>query len=173
MKTRCINLKQSEVLGLLDGSITALWRPVKDQSMGIIVTSRGFKPLVLANRNNKVAEIHCPYGQPGDVLIGREAFRQLYAGGVTLGGRPAYRADIGRDGNADKVQNSPGMSWRSAAQMPAALSRIRRELVSVECIQAIKAKAPEVVAMFGGALPKDRPVRLEQWFWQLKLKEAE
>lgn len=151
MKTRCINLKDFEVRGLLDGSITALWRPVKDQSMGIIVTSRGFKPLVLANRNNQVAEIHCPYGQQGDVLIGREAWELSY------GKIPLYKA-----GSAPE---DIGAKWKSPATMPAKLARIRREIVSLECIQG-KGRPIE------GSISEWETER-EQWFWKIQLKEAE
>jgi len=68
MKTRCINLKYHEVRGLLDGSILAIWRPMKPQPW-----KDPFDSLLLTTAKHTVtmADVWkiCPYGKSGDRLM--------------------------------------------------------------------------------------------------------
>lgn len=166
MKTRCINLRDHEVRGLLDGSITALWRPVKltghdgiqsDHSQWRFVSTpdswTGQKDLekgIYAWQHRadikRLIQERCPYGQPGDVLIGREAWQPFdwyehcdCDGACSCPRGPLFRSNGGTE-----------KGWRSAATMPASLSRIHRELVAVECRQG-KTGITEAMSVASGA----------------------
>ena len=84
--------------------------------------------------------IKCPYGHPGDVLIGREAFCEH----VTIGGHSTaiYKATFTQPGGESWRPN-----WRTASCMPASLSRIRRELVAVECVQVHDLTYEQAIAL--------------------------
>jgi hypothetical protein len=72
----------------------------------------------------------CPYGQPGDRLWVRETWAQCYEGGL-LGGRVVYRADVGFEGNATKIESGKVIPWKPSIYMPRWASRITLEIVNV------------------------------------------
>ena len=75
----------------------------------------------------ELAGTKCPYGQPGDRLWVREAFRLSLAGGFYV-----YRADNGvEDRTAALAKNDPSIRWRPPIHMPRCASRITLEIVSV------------------------------------------
>jgi hypothetical protein len=124
-KPRTIHLRDDEVRGILDGTITQLRRPVKGAHIDY---ARGD-----TRKRNPLFRMHlCPFGPPDTVLIGKEVWCPLDLDYrvVTLGfelrdGRGlhiAYKAD-----HIDPNGDGPGnpMPWRSPATMPAWAARIR------------------------------------------------
>lgn len=97
----------------------------------------------------------CPYGQPGDRLWVREAFRNRRVdnspGGVV------YRADHPGEST---VPGSYGRPWKPSIHMPRWASRITLEIVSVrvERLQSIKSKDAEAEGCECGSYGKYFPV---------------
>jgi hypothetical protein len=83
--------------------------------------------------------IRCPYGQPEDRLWVRETWARDDEDGALM-----YRADLGRDMNADaweqgRIEGVPRCRWRPSIHMPRWASRIALEItgVRVERLQDI------------------------------------
>lgn len=154
MKTRCINLKDFEAVGLLDGSITALWRPLSPQPMeyegGWCYCSPKGKFIWGAISMPGSPTDHCPW-QPGDALICREKHSVWYDGAR----RGAYYW-------ADQGAMHQVTRWKGAQQMPQWASRIRRELVAVECRQPDRETEERLIA--SGDYRK--------WHWVLTVGEV-
>lgn len=152
MKTHCINLTPHESLGFVNKRVSILWRPVEPQPPTWIdefvpsasgdFLSRG--PFIQDPdgffNNGKPFSVRmsdkaykCPYGKPGDVLIGREAWG--YAGGDEY----LYQMEIGSVGYKADAETDiryaggyiPGGKWRSAATMPRWAARHRHVIKSV------------------------------------------
>lgn len=210
MKTRCVNLKDFEARGLLDGSISTLWRPVKPQPPDDLplhgwITSADLDRDGLYSWYDRpsISRQHCvkcPW-ESGDVLIGREKFfidHIDFAWGGKLPERPTdeikemiyYRAD----GTCCQQMGECACSevgkprWRSSTQMPQWASRIRRELVAVECRQVQSVTEGEARASgaspcfwfshingFANTMERAYPGTWDRndWYWLLKVKEAE
>lgn len=131
MKERPILFSAAMVRALLAGQKTQTRRPVKitHRTPGLAAC---LTPPVGAPRLRVAAEL-CPYGQPGDRLWVREAWRERAigeAGHLERGGY-AYRATENVDGLAER--------WRPSIHMPRAASRITLEItdVRVERLQDI------------------------------------
>lgn len=153
MKTRCINLKDHESIGLLDGSITALWRPVKPAPVAVdfLNVGGGVDWPCAVTPAGRVA-LHCPY-QRGDTLIGREKHAVWHDGDKS---GAYFWADQGA------MHQVPKGSWRSASEMPAALARHRLKVVSVECLQG------EQRPMEGSIMEWE--AQRKEWFWKLSVE---
>lgn len=84
-------------------------------------------------------ELPCPYGQAGDRLWVRETWARDDEDGALM-----YRADLGRDMNADaweqgRLEGVPRYRWKPSIHMPRAASRLTLEVtgVRVERLQDI------------------------------------
>lgn len=109
----------------------------------------------------------CPYGQPGELLWGREAWchlsdvRTAGPGGDALQRRVFYRADY--PGNTLMHDDRPEekIKWRSSRFMPRWASRITLEIVSVrvERLQGIS----EADAIAEGLVSVAGPLKTRMW----------
>ena len=137
MKERPFAARQSEVRGILDGTLTELMRPIKPQpELGKPWKWWIVDPLVM-----DIPIALCPYGIPGDRLWVRETWRQYDRWNececydfcyCPPTGTVIYRSD--RDD--DEVK------WRPSIHMPRWASRITLEVtdVRVEHVQEISAE---------------------------------
>lgn len=100
---RPIKFNDCMIYSILDGHKTQTRRPVK-------LRPDGETPSVTA----------CPYGQPGDTIWVREAFRYGWED-------VEYRADFLRLG----LNPRAGGPWRPSGHMPRGISRISLEIVTV------------------------------------------
>lgn len=149
MKTHSIILHPLEARAAAQGRLSRIWRPMTLQPKivhavhpdGSIVTERIFR------RGDQ--RIHCPYGAPGDVLVGRETWFEVYdPHSMEPTGAYCYAAThngdvIQMDDDGFPAFNKDGSSkspWRSASQMPLQAARSKFEIVSVGVrqVQAIK-----------------------------------
>jgi len=143
MTTHCINLTSHESLGFVNKRVSILWRPVNHQPVHAhlwycIQGKACFTNNPHQGEKDHGPEIHAPY-QPGDVLIGREAFSfdhyNLYPGYPIV-----YRADYAT-GTEPETEGGKTWSpeqkawypfrWRSAATMPSWAARHRHVIKSV------------------------------------------
>ena len=86
MKTRCVNLREQEAIAAAMGKLTTIVRPVNvpahwriDKRRGLVVyfKKRKYGTFIrrgLGTRFPQSDFIKCPFGAPGDILIGREAW---------------------------------------------------------------------------------------------------
>ena len=79
----------------------------------------------------KQHEARCPFGQPGDLLWCRETWARDDEDGCLM-----YRADLGRDANADaweqgRIEGVPRYRWRPSIHMPRWASRITLRVTDV------------------------------------------
>ncbi len=79
--------------------------------------------------------IACPYGQPGDHLYVRETWWRDDEDGQLI-----YRADVGREDDANLLQQTinegvPGYCWRPSIHMARRASRITLEITGVRVEQ--------------------------------------
>ena len=127
---RTLLLHQHEAQALVAGRLEMFWRPVKSQpgkvqsgdwcffkNNSIYATETAYSENALLRKMMK----HCPYGQPGDLLVGKETWRECTD---QLG--IMYRADGWED-----VQANYNLKWRSSATMPRRASRFTLRVVSV------------------------------------------
>lgn len=137
MKERSIILRPHEVRGLLDGTVTQLWRPAKEfvahcdtwpdeihpaRESGWIAWwgPHSGEPLAEVTKREYQHGISCPWGEPGQRLWGRETFF-VYASGEVI-----YRADYGPESYEGGAKG-----WSSSAQMSRHYSRILLEIERV------------------------------------------
>ncbi|MDP4557915.1 hypothetical protein Q9247_09490 [Halomonas meridiana] len=123
-KERPILFNGDMVNAILAGRKTQTRRIVKPQRhpYGEIISADKVAEEVLG----MTGAIRCPYGQPGDRLWVREAFRSRRVD--NLPGDVAYRADCPGE---KTVPNSYGRPWKPSIHMPRWASRITLEIVSV------------------------------------------
>lgn len=116
-----------------------------------------------------VADIHCPYGQPGDRLWVRETFRVEGCGdpactNCDLNGceHAVYRADCDHECNHDK-----STKWKPSIFMPRWASRITLEVkaVRVERLQEITEKDALAEGAHPGGFASRRAVPFFQQLW--------
>lgn len=140
MKERPILFSAPMVRALLDGRKTQTRRiaskPVRHPDLGNLYAPGA---LVLEREPRHVIERACPYGKPGDRLWVRETWARDDEDGSFM-----YRADIGRDMNADaweqgRLEGVPRYRWRPSIHMPRAASRLTLEVsgVRIERLQEI------------------------------------
>ena len=156
MKERPVNLKEHEVIAILEGRKTQLRRMVSQQpapAQKWVGWLRDGKRLIATWARSKGHALHnslqikCPFGQVGDSLWGREAFDLIY------GQSPPdqvieidYKAD-----NPRRMMDELGTRhWRPRRDMPRSASRILLE------ITAIKVEQTD-----------------EGWFWVVEFKRIE
>ena len=137
MKERSINLRPHEVRGLLDGTVTQLWRPAKEfvahcdtwpdeahpaRESGWIAWwgPQSGESLAESAKREYRHGILCPWGEAGQRLWGRETFF-VYASGEVI-----YRADYGPESYEGGAKG-----WSSSAQMSRHYSRILLEIERV------------------------------------------
>lgn len=117
MSERPINLRAWEVRAWLDGRLSQIRRPVKPQPNRYWLDER------------ERAEMVCPFGAPGDVLWGREAWRLCAEADATppRGTDAAYRVWYEAD-----APHQPGAGkLRPSVHMPRWACRIRWRIKSV------------------------------------------
>lgn len=158
IKHRSVLLREWEVRAIMDGRLTMLARPVRrqpvhdDRAWGIYwdrpnVEGR-YGPCAwgLSEPVPGSVYLHSPFGAVGDVLLGKEAWFEVYSQDTAKPLDPpkaCYRATetdevikIGDDGcseiNRDGTFASP---WRSSSSMPQWAVRIRLRVESVACKQ--------------------------------------
>lgn len=135
MTERCINLTAHEVRGILDGSITQLRRVVKGATpiASSQIWSLWWSDKIEAQvKGDWYAKLHGPFGEPGDLLIGRETWQKRLPSGTIL-----YRAD--------GVHWSEDRFWKSPATMPKSFSRIARRVKTVRVQQLGDAWAADAI----------------------------
>lgn len=146
MKRRAINLREHEVCSILEDRMTQIRRVLNPQP------SPNQWDVMTWRQGNQVME-HlsplqmslCSYGQPGDVLWAREVWAVFQLDGI--GGTKEYPNVLYKANSStrffinEKVwkYNTPTLKWRSPAQMPAWVSRIKLEVVNtrIERLQDI------------------------------------
>lgn len=139
MKEHPILLSGPMVRAILEGRKTQTRRVMKDQSEhgGAIAFNVRAAAFTYAEKNRYTGEnvrifcIKCPFGQVGDRLWVRETWAQCYQGGQLDGGKPCFRADVGIDGNATKIETTKVIQWKPSIFMPRWASRITLEVVGV------------------------------------------
>jgi len=94
---------------------------------------------------------------PGDRIWVRETWAQCYAG-EERGGRPCYRADVGIEGNATKIEESKVIRWRPSIHMPQWAARLWLEVVDVRVQQLQDISAKDVEAE-GISQREDYPIK--------------
>lgn len=124
LKTRPIILRLWEVRGLLDGTVTQLWRAMKRQPKGVldpwndaiepgeVWMCRGWPVRCVESRGrNKAAageltpvRLKCPYGVPGDRLWGRESWVDVHP--LQAEGRYSQEGQAG-------IPGPPGVTYRT------------------------------------------------------------
>lgn len=141
-RERPILMSAPMVRALLSGAKTQTRRVVKPQPLGGAPTL--LEHLLPHQRwaTDEAEEEHvwkCPYGEPGDRLWVRETWALDDEDGAMM-----FRADLGRDVNADdwergRLDGVPRYRWRPSIHMPRRLSRITLEItgVRVERLQEI------------------------------------
>jgi hypothetical protein len=158
MTTHCINLTSAESLGFVNKRVSILWRPVKGAPCNpeayLLGVHKGIWGIHAdVNRDDGVFRVKQPY-QPGDVLIGREAWQYYDTDGQSVVGI-CYKASFNPkvDGSAEDQEavkwfdvsydiaftcgsiidymEVMGESWRSAATMPRWAARHRHVIKSV------------------------------------------
>ena len=96
--------------------------------------------MFLLTNGCKMQQITCPFGKPGDILYGREAWRLVLWKNVSFGGYCIdYRADGGFVAIHDTMTTAdqwaryykPSENWRASIHMPKCYSRIWDEIVDV------------------------------------------
>ncbi|MEQ7870707.1 hypothetical protein V6R97_08640 [Chromohalobacter salexigens] len=125
MKERPILFSGEMVRALLDGRKTQTRRvvkPAKDRNG----SGCQLAPCEIAGEINNGDYCLCPYGQPGDRLWVREAFRSRRVD--NLPGDVAYRADHPGE---KTVPNSYGRSWKPSIHMPRWACRLLLEVTAV------------------------------------------
>lgn len=154
MNTHPVLMDTESIVGIRDGRKTQTRRLVKPQpEFGAQYATKGFtKPCLLHEDKvgNPIGTHTCPYGEPGDLLWVREAWRFVWC--EDDDSRIEYRA--GGWVEAD-IHNSPGLTnkeaelefagetykpqWRPSIYMRRKASRLTLEVVSVrvERVQAI------------------------------------
>lgn len=148
MKEHIVNFSTLEVKAVLDSrqnqfrrTLTIQPHPKSDQAtLGLDDIWRFSRTTAKGRVSRNSDDIRCPYGQVGDRLYVREAFRYFDAS-IECGcsefpcpcppnGTPLYKATH---------DMSDGEKWKRAIQMPKSLSRIQLEVVDVrpERLQSI------------------------------------
>ena len=132
MKTRCVNLREQEAIAAAMGKLTTIVRPVNvpahwriDKRRGLVVyfKKRKYGTFIrrgLGTRFPQSDFIKCPFGAPGDILIGREAWWFDDENNHVW-----YKC--GEDGS-----RTYGPPYKSPAVMPAEYARHRFKVVGVD-----------------------------------------
>lgn len=136
MKERPIPFSAPMVRAVLDGTKTQTRRVLKGRALEWISTPTGFSPQFIADAENRM----CPYGQPGDRLWVREAWRSSLAYELTpprdipVGSPIFYQAD-----GAGSLPHFNAGKLRPGMFMPRWASRLTLEItdVRVERLQEI------------------------------------
>lgn len=140
MTERCVNLTQAEA---------------KAWAAGAKVLIRPAKMVVSIERGQQGSKAYfdpaAPKWQPGDVLIGREAW---HTDMLPISDAIARHEDVMSGGGswpvifyrADPANDDSGCIWRSPATMPKALARHRRRVVSVRVCRAAEITPAEAEA---------------------------
>lgn len=164
-KQKSILLTPEESRGLLDGSVRELWREMKDQphdewkpdsydeihkTVDGDFPLRNGLPIVVGwgalNRDGDWG-ICCPYGKPGDVLLGKEDWRWYgrFRDGMAEGGFE-YRADwtmrtfhsfpdYSETADAFRMAMDHWNKWRNARYMPAWAVRHHLQITNIEAVE--------------------------------------
>ena len=131
MKERPILFNGAMARAILSGAKTQTRRVVKaraDKDMGPRCV---LQPHEIAGEVNGGSYRNSPYGQPGDWLWVRETWARDDEDDALM-----YRADVGRDMNADaweqgRLEGVPRYKWRPSIHMPRWASRITLEITEV------------------------------------------
>jgi hypothetical protein len=153
-------LRDWEVRAILERRLTMLARPVR-ASKGCTLhvypdDGDGPEPVNVPAGRGSLTDVICPFGIEGDVLIGKEAWFEVYSHDTARPLDPpkaCYRSTetdevikLGEDGctavNRDGTFASP---WRPAQHMPPWAVRIRLRVVSVAC-KRVQEATDEVAA---------------------------
>lgn len=144
-------LKDYEVRGILDGSVTQIVRVVKPQPMKseawteLLVIGNGWAKFGSGDVVNGKARI--PFGQPGELLAGKEAYKRNGDGlptGITYRAGPApngllvWLDGTEPEGMREAIEKMPySKGWRPAQTMPQWASRLtlKNKAVRVERVQ--------------------------------------
>lgn len=132
MKARPILFRGEMIRALLEGRKTQTRRVVKPQPIAKKLAGSGRGACITDTGSGIV--VHCPYGQPGDLLWVREGFRSKRVD--KLPGDVIYRAD---HPDASHVPGMYGRPWKPSIHMPRWASRLTLRItdVRVERVQDV------------------------------------
>lgn len=184
MMERPILFSATMVRALLDGTKTQTrrlvkgapddWAPVQPEVYSPTVVDRhgdeqpGPDAYGAGNKDGD-CWIRCPYGQPGDRLWVRETWARDDEDGALM-----YRADLGRDMNADaweqgRLEGVPRYRWKPSIHMPRQASRLALEVtgVRVELLHQIsRGDAMAEGCPFANMQDGESPVRWYEYLWR-------
>ena len=115
------------------------------------------------------ALMRCPYGKRGDRLWVRETWARDDEDGTLM-----YRADLGRDMNADaweqgRLEGVPRYRWRPSIHMPRAASRIALEVTGVRVERLHQISRGDAMAEgcpFANMQDGESPRRWYEYLWR-------
>lgn len=155
---RRIIIDARESRGLLDGRVSLLLRPVKEYvapQMPAEINRAIPRDLTVRRDNTRFAyRSTCPFGVPGDVLWGAEAWH------TSPHFSCLYRADYEADTRLNKVSAHGG--WRRASTMPRWASRHALTLASVRVVRVANLSEEEIVQM-GTNVPRCPKCAYTRW----------
>lgn len=114
-------------------------------------------------------ELPCPYGQAGERLWVRETWARDDEDGALM-----YRADLGRDMNADaweqgRLEGVPRYRWKPSIHMPRAASRLTLEVTGVRVERLHQISRGDAMAEgcpFPNLQDGESPVRWYEYLWR-------
>jgi hypothetical protein len=131
VKERPILFNGAMVRAILSGAKTQTRRVVKARADKDFGPRCVLRPHEIAGEVNGGSYRNSPYGEPGDRLWVRETWARDDEDGALM-----YRADVGRDMNANaweqgRLEGVPRYKWRPSIFMPRTASRITLEVTDV------------------------------------------
>lgn len=165
-KERPILFSAPMVRALLAGTKTQTRRVAKidDVAYGLPVRWVSVGPATTGLQN-----VRCPYGGPGDRLWVRETWARDDEDGALM-----YRADLGRDMNADaweqgRLEGVPRYRWKPSIHMPRQASRLMLEVTGVRVERLHQISRGDAMAEgcpFANMQDGESPVRWYEYLWR-------
>jgi len=169
MMERPILFSAPMVRALLDGTKTQTRRLVKPQPRRVDGGVPFGDAPAWAHAEPGSAVMRCPYGKRGERLWVRETWARDDEDGALM-----YRADLGRDMNADaweqgRLEGVPRYRWKPSIHMPRTASRMTLEVTGVRVERLHQISRGDAMAEgcpFANMQDGESPVRWYEYLWR-------